>query len=385
MQHALVREAVVLVQGGKQLVAYLVLENTDTDPQWPQTLKAWLLGSLPEYMVPTYLMPLHALPVTANGKLDRKALPPPDAVPQQAFVAPLDAMQIALAQIWQDVLGAEPVGLEDNFFELGGDSIISIQVVSRARQAGIRLSPRDLFQYQTVRSLALVATFDSRSNIDQGPVSGEVILTPAQHYFFEQAIAQRRHWNQSLLLTPREALNPQVLEQALVTVINHHDALRLRFIAGDEGWQQRHAAPVESAGLWPRRASSAEAMTALCDEAQRSLDLADGPLLRALLVSLDDGSQRLLLVVHHLVVDGVSWRVLLEDLQQAYRQVALPEKTSAYQTWAAHLQQHAQTLSEQLPYWQAQMADARDLPCDNPGAACSSATDTRSNRNLTPS
>ncbi|KJZ39777.1 non-ribosomal peptide synthetase [Pseudomonas fluorescens] len=370
MQHALVREAVVLVQGGRHLVAYLVLEDTDADEQWPQTLKAWLLGSLPEYMVPTYLMPLDALPVTANGKLDRKALPPPDAAPQQAFVAPQDALQTALAQIWQEVLGADPVGLEDNFFELGGDSIISIQVVSRARQAGIRLSPRDLFQYQTVRSLALVAAFDSRSTVDQGPVSGEVILTPAQHYFFEQAIAQRRHWNQSLLLTPREALNPEALERALVTVINHHDALRLRFIDGSEdgpeGWQQHHAAPVELAGLWQRRASSAEALTALCDEAQRSLDLADGPLLRALLVSLDDGSQRLLLVVHHLAVDGVSWRVLLEDLQQAYGQVALPEKTSAYQAWAAHLQQHAGTVPGQIPYWQAQLADARDLPCDNP-------------------
>ncbi|MGF6141068.1 amino acid adenylation domain-containing protein [Pseudomonas laurylsulfatiphila] len=366
MQHDLVREAVVLVQGGKHLVAYLVLENADADAQWPQTLKAWLLGSLPEYMVPTYLMPLDALPVTANGKLDRKALPPPDAAPQQAFVAPQDAMQTMLAQIWQDVLGTQPVGLEDNFFELGGDSIISIQVVSRARQAGIRLSPQDLFQYQTVRSLALVATFDSRSSIDQGPVSGEVILTPAQHYFFEQAIAQRQHWNQSLLLTPREALDPQVLERALVAVINHHDALRLRFIDGAQGWQQHHAPQVESAGLWLRRASSADALTALCDEAQRSLDLANGPLLRALLVNLDDGSQRLLLVVHHLAVDGVSWRVLLEDLQQAYRQVALPEKTSAYQAWAAHLQQHAGTLSGQLPYWQAQRADARDLPCEHP-------------------
>ncbi|MFS2197920.1 amino acid adenylation domain-containing protein [Pseudomonas sp. Pseusp3] len=366
MQHALVREAVVLVQGGKHLVAYLVLDNASADPQWPQTLKAWLLGSLPEYMVPTYLMPLDALPVTANGKLDRKTLPQPDAAPQQAFVAPQDAMQSALAQIWQDVLGAERVGLEDNFFELGGDSIISIQVVSRARQVGIRLSPRDLFQYQTVRSLALVAAFDSRSTIDQGPVSGEVILTPAQHYFFEQAIAQHQHWNQSLLLTPRQVLNPQVLERALVAVINHHDALRLRFIDGTEGWQQRHAAPVECAGLWLRRASSSEALTALCDEAQRSLDLASGPLLRALLVSLDDGSQRLLLVVHHLAVDGVSWRVLLEDLQQAYRQVALPEKTSAYQAWAVHLQQHAGTVGAQMPYWQAQLADARDLPCDNP-------------------
>ncbi|KAB0494815.1 non-ribosomal peptide synthetase [Pseudomonas vancouverensis] len=372
MQHPRVREAVVLVQGGKQLVAYLLLENAEPDPQWPQTLKAWLLGSLPEFMVPTCLMALDAMPVTANGKLDRKALPQPDAAPEQAFVAPQDAMQVTLAQIWQDVLGLERVGLEDNFFELGGDSIISIQVVSRARQAGIRLSPRDLFQYQTVRSLALVAVLEHHSSIDQGPVSGEVPLTPAQHYFFEQAIAQRQHWNQSLLLTPRAALDPGALEAALVAVINHHDALRLRFIDSADGWQQRHTAPVETSGLWQRHGVSTQELTALCDEAQRSLDLADGPLLRALLVNLEDGSQRLLLVVHHLVVDGVSWRVLLEDLQRACTQaaagqpVALPAKTSAYQAWATQLQQHARTLDEQLPYWQAQVADAQDLPCDNP-------------------
>ncbi|MGH8366981.1 MAG: amino acid adenylation domain-containing protein, partial [Pseudomonas sp.] len=207
MQHPLVREAVVLVQGGKQLVAYLVLEGGEPATPWQPELKAWLLNSLPEYMVPTHLMPLVKLPVTANGKLDRKALPLPDAAPQQAFVAPQDALQKALAAIWEDVLGLERVGLEDNFFELGGDSIISIQVVSRARQAGIRVSPRDLFQYQTVRSLALVATLDKRSAVDQGPVSGDAALGPIQQHFFSRGMPVREHWNQSLLLTPREALN----------------------------------------------------------------------------------------------------------------------------------------------------------------------------------
>ena len=360
MQHPGVREAVVLVQGGKQLVAYLVLEG-----EAPTDLKAWLLSSLPEYMVPTHMVHLAKLPVTANGKLDRKALPLPDAAPQQAYIAPQNPLQQALAAIWSDVLGVEQVGLEDNFFELGGDSIISIQVVSRARQAGIRLSPRDLFQYQSVRSLALVATFEQASVIDQGPVSGEVLLTPVQHSFFAQAIPARHHWNQSLLLTPREALDPVRLEAALTQLINHHDALRLRFVQRPDGWQQTHAAPVDEPALWHSHATDDTQLAALCDEAQRSLDLTQGPLLRAALVSMADGTQRLLLVVHHLVVDGVSWRILLEDLQQAYRQASLPAKTSAYQTWANQLHTHAQTLSEQLPYWQAQSVDA-ELPCDNP-------------------
>ncbi len=360
LQHPSVREAVVLVQGGKQLVAYLVL-----DSEKPADLKAWLLSSLPEYMVPTHFVVLTQLPVTANGKLDRKALPLPDAAPQQAFIAPSSDLQKALAAIWSDVLGVPHVGVDDNFFELGGDSIISIQVVSRARQAGIRLSPRDVFQYQSVRSLALVASFEQAVVMDQGPVTGEVILTPVQQAFFNQAIAARHHWNQSLLLTPREALEPAQLDAALAQLINHHDALRLRFTRQADGWQQAHAAPAAESVLWQSSVGTEAELAALCDEGQRSLNLEQGPMLRAALVTLADGAQRLLLVVHHLVVDGVSWRVLLEDLQQAYRQVPLPAKTSSYQQWAQQLQAHAHTLEAQLPFWLAQSGDA-ELPCDNP-------------------
>ncbi|MCF4994542.1 amino acid adenylation domain-containing protein [Pseudomonas syringae] len=372
MQHPLVREAVVLVQDGKHLVAYLVLEKASPAEQWQQDVKAWLLGSLPEYMVPTHLMTLAQLPVTANGKLDRKALPQPEAAPQQTFVAPQDAVQVALAEIWQDVLGLERVGLEDNFFELGGDSIISIQVVSRARQAGIRISPRDLFQYQTVRSLASIATLDATRAVDQGPVTGAALLGPIQQDFFTRPMASREHWNQSLLLTPREPLNAQWLDAALTRVINHHDALRLRFVDSPEGWQQIHGPWVQTAELWQRNAESAEQLTALCDAAQRSLDLQNGPLLRAMLVNLADGSQRLALIVHHLVVDGVSWRVLLEDLQQAYEQltagggVQLPAKTTAFQRWTERLSEDAARFDGQLAYWQAQHRNARDLPCDRP-------------------
>ncbi|WP_460111359.1 non-ribosomal peptide synthetase [Pseudomonas sp. S3_H04] len=372
MQHPLVREAVVLVQGGKHLVAYLVLEQAQPDEQWQQDVKAWLLGSLPEFMVPTYLMTLEKLPVTANGKLDRKALPQPDAAPQQAFVAPQDALQKALAAIWEDVLGLERVGLEDNFFELGGDSIISIQVVSRARQAGIRVSPRDLFQYQTVRSLALVATLDNQTLVDQGPVTGDAVLGPIQQHFFSRAMPLREHWNQSLLLTPRDTLNAQWLDAALTEVINHHDALRLRFVESADGWQQSHGPLVGSADLWQRDAESAEQLQTLCNEAQRSLDLQNGPLLRALLVTLADGTQRLNLIIHHLAVDGVSWRVLLEDLQQAYEQrsagggIQLPAKTNAFQSWTARLESATARFDEQLDYWKTQHQGAQDLPCERP-------------------
>lgn len=168
-----------------------------------------------------------------------------------------------------------------------------------------------------------------------------------------------------MLLVPGEVLEAARLEAALARLIQHHDALRLRFVQQAGGWQQSHAAYVSEPLLWQCQAGTDAELAALCDEAQRSLDLAQGPLLRAALVSMADGSQRVLLVIHHLVVDGVSWRILLEDLQQAYREQVLPAKTSAYQRWAQQLHRHAQTVEEQLPYWQAQSIGA-ELPCDHP-------------------
>ncbi|MCU1760280.1 amino acid adenylation domain-containing protein, partial [Pseudomonas sp. 14P_8.1_Bac3] len=381
-----VRELAVLAQdgaNGQQLVAYIVpadaavlAGDAEAHASLRETLKAALRQHLPDYMVPAYLLFLEALPLTPNGKLDRKALPAVDGSQQQReHVAPRTALEKSLAAIWQDVLAIDAVGLEDNFFELGGDSIVSMQVVSRARQAGILLSPKDLFQHQTVRSLAQVARAGQQHRIDQGPAVGTVALTPVQQWFFELAIPERQHWNQSLLLIPREPLDSAALDQALLQLLKQHDSLRLRYDMTAAGWQQTYAALTTDSVLWQRQAHSPEALHALCEDAQRSLDLQQGPLLRALLVDMSDGSQRLLLVIHHLVVDGVSWRVLLEDLQQFYQQLrdgaaVLPvAKTSAYQQWAARLQAHLPAFENSLDYWQAQLRDAprSDLPCDREG------------------
>jgi len=382
--HPAIEQALVLapeVNGSPQLVAWFTTTGGDSDLR--QSLREHLQAGLPDYMVPAHLIKLDQWPLTSNGKLDRNALPKPDAaLAQQAYTAPLDEMQAALAAIWQDVLKLERVGIDDNFFELGGDSIISIQVVSRARQAGIRITPRDLFQHQTVRSLAKVAERSAGLVIDQGLVRGEVLLTPIQHWFFEQDIEARHHWNQSLLLELREPLDSVSLQQALAALVEHHDALRLRLRNVDGTWQQAQAEQWNSAEvLWQCQAADADELLELCNAAQASLNLQDGPLLRALLVDMGAAGQRLLLVVHHLAVDGVSWRLLLEDLQTAYQQaqqaqpVRLPSKTSAYQAWAARLQSHAQSagLASQASYWQDQFHDVQvELPADNPQGSLAS-------------
>ncbi|MFJ5254176.1 non-ribosomal peptide synthase/polyketide synthase [Pseudomonas sp. NPDC088414] len=386
LEQAAVRQAVVLAQpglSGQQLVAYLVPGDAallDASPAeqalWRDSVRAELKANLPDHMVPAHLLLLAQLPLTANGKLNRNALPSPDASQaQQTYQAPQSAMEQGLAAIWQDVLKLPQVGINDNFFELGGDSIISIQVVSRARQAGIRLNPKDLFQHQTVQRLALVAQWGGdESTIDQQAASGAALLLPIQQQFFADEIPQRHHWNQSVLLQPRQALDAEKVEQVLRALVAHHDALRLSFTQHDGVWQAEHRA-VEALPqnlLWQEDVADAAALEALGNRAQRSLDLQHGPLLRAVLATLADGTQRLQLVIHHLAVDGVSWRILLEDLQNAYQQLlddqplSLPSRTSAFKDWGEHLQRYANSpaLQAELAWWQACLSDvSTDLPC----------------------
>ncbi|NWA00111.1 non-ribosomal peptide synthetase [Pseudomonas gingeri] len=383
LDHAAIREAVVLAldaPGGKQLAAYLVSDVATQDEarqvQLREALKAHLKSQLPDYMVPTHLILLDSMPLTANGKLDRRALPAPDPqLNRQHYVAPGNELEQSLAGIWCEVLNVGQIGRGDNFFELGGDSILSIQVVSRARQLGIHFSPRDLFQHQTVQSLAAVATRSERISAEQGLLTGASSLTPIQHWFLDSEIPQRQHWNQALVLAPVRALEPHALERALAALLEHHDALRLSFTVEAGNWRAEYRAPDERPLLQQVRVAAMTQCTALFSEAQRSLDLQQGPLLRALLVDGPQGEQRLLLAIHHLVVDGVSWRILLDDLQTAYRQLLagqalqLPEKTSALRDWANRLQAYAgsESLREELAGWQAQLAGPNlDLPCERP-------------------
>uniref|UniRef100_UPI003F606BA9 amino acid adenylation domain-containing protein n=1 Tax=Pseudomonas sp. LRF_L74 TaxID=3369422 RepID=UPI003F606BA9 len=382
-----VRDVVVIdIEGpnGKQLVGYLVAEVGKAEHSEQQTLlraalRDHLKANLPDYMVPTHLLFLEKMPLTPNGKLDRKALPKPGASQlHQEYVAPQSELEQQIAAIWADVLKVDKVGLTDNFFELGGDSIISIQVVSRARQMGIRFTPKELFQHQTVQGLASVAKRGEAGalQIDQGPVIGEGMLLPIHQYFFDEAIPERHHWNQALLLKPGQVLEPELIDQALQALIVHHDALRLNFKQDSAGNWFANYRPVaeQQEVLWQSSVNSESELEALCSEAQSSLGLQDGPLIRAVLATLTDGTQRLLLAIHHLAVDGVSWRILLEDLQTAYGQlqekqaIKLPEKTSSTRVWAEHLQTYAssEALQQELGYWKDQLADINAcLPCDN--------------------
>ena len=376
--HAEVDEAVVLaldLPGGKQLVGYLVCKQagagSEAQAVLREAVKADARQHLPDYMVPAHLVLLDSLPLMGNGKLDRRALPLPDLEQaRQHYQAPSNEVEAQLAQVWCDVLNLPRVGVQDNFFELGGDSILSIQVVSRARQLGLQFTPRDLFQHQTIQTLATVASLSAApTGIEQGLRQGHSGLTPIQHWFFDSEVAQPQHWNQAVLLQARQPLDAAALEQALVALVQHHDSLRLRFSQASGRWQAEYAQPAPQQLLWAATVADFDDCQALYTDLQRSLDLEQGPLLRALLVADGQGSQRLLLAIHHLVVDGVSWRVLLEDLQALYRGQPLAAKTHAMSDWAARLASYAgsDSLRDELDWWHGQLGAVRhELPCDHP-------------------
>jgi non-ribosomal peptide synthase protein (TIGR01720 family) len=342
-------------------------------------------------MVPAAFVFLEQLPLNANGKLDRRALPAPDGAhlsQRLQFRPPRTAVEAELARLWAQVLGLARVGIDDNFFDLGGDSILSLQIIARAAALGLRLTAKQMFQQQTIAGLAPVVEVAAEaaaqeSWAEQGVVTGPVALTPIQHWFFAQERRQPEHFNQAVLLRLSAAVRVSWLRAAVTALVAHHDALRLRFTRADDGqWQQFNAAvadqlvvlhEVELGAL----ADAARVLAAVAEQAQRSLSLSQGPLLRALLLRVGvEAEPRLLLVIHHLAVDGVSWRILLEDLQVAYSQagrgenVQLPLKTSSYQQWAALLTEYAgsERLTAAARSWSAPPWErAGRLPVDHEG------------------
>ncbi|MGH3992338.1 MAG: condensation domain-containing protein, partial [Pseudonocardiaceae bacterium] len=261
----------------------------------------------------------------------------------------------------------QQVGVEDSFFELGGDSILSIQVASRARQAGLGLMPRDLFRHPTVAALAFsVAETAPMVVAEQGPVSGATPLTPIQHWLFETNPVRPEHFDQSVWVELAGGLSEQALRAAFEAVVAHHDALRMRFEHLDGAWQQ-HNAPVGSVEPLERqdlsdlgRADQDAVIRTVTGQLSVGFDLAAGPLLKAVLFDLGAERRPLLFVaVHHLVVDGVSWRILLEHLERAYQQVVSGEvvdlgaKTTSFRQWALRLAEHvaAGGFDAELGYW----------------------------------
>jgi amino acid adenylation domain-containing protein/non-ribosomal peptide synthase protein (TIGR01720 family) len=345
--HPDIREAAVFVReerpGDKRLCAWFVSAR----PPSATELREHLKSRLPEYMVPAAFVPMTAFPLTTNGKLDRRALPAPITETEaRTYTAPATPAEQTLTAIWQKVLRIERVGVNDNFFELGGDSILSIQAIARARQAGLRLTPRQLFENPTAAALAAIVT-DSIDTPVVAEVAGPFPPSPIQQWFLDQELQGGHHWNQTFLFTVSERLDPAALASALRAVMTHHSALRLRFACRHNQWEQSvHPEPDNDIlSLHDLTEYSNGRLTKqierTCRVEQARLNFEFGPLMRAAYIDCgEDRPGRLLITVHHLAVDGVSWRVLLEDIEKAYRDIvsgksaALPPATAPFSAWA---------------------------------------------------
>ena len=342
LTHPQVAAAAVVVHtdrnGSKHLVAYVV-PGAGTDLSTTH-LAGWLRGRLPAYLQPQYWHVLTELPLTANGKLDRARLPAPQVPAAHGpEVAPRTRIERILADIWAIALDRRPIGIHDNFFELGGDSILSLQIVARCREAGLKLLPRQIFEHQTITELAPHVTSDQQAAdaVDQQPITGLVAPGPIQKWFYALRLSEPHHFNQSVLLELAPELDLQVLRQALEALIGHHDMLRLRVADYHTAPRQWIAPPDDAVPLdivSPGEFARHDAFANTLASAQASLDLENGPILRARwFPEIPGRTARLLLVIHHLAVDGVSWRILLEDLESACkavlrgRPIVLPRKT----------------------------------------------------------
>ncbi|WP_025598352.1 condensation domain-containing protein, partial [Burkholderia sp. WSM2230] len=354
---------------------------------------------LPGYMVPSSVTVLARLPWMPNGKLDRAALPAPQTEVRERM-APSNEVESVLLSIWSAVLGRDDLGVADNFFEAGGDSIQSLQIIARAREAGWRLTPRQIFEHPTVSGLAQRAQrLDTRATqeVDDGAA---LALTPIQRLFFERYPQGESHWNQAVLLKVKGRLVPAALERAVAALEARHDALRLRFVREAGEWRQvavparvGEAAPVvegsqgsdaPQASEAPRASEAPQAsgalqpsdpsqtaiihheklpclthLTAACERIQSSLNIEHGPVWRIGHFETPDET-RLLIAIHHLSVDGVSWRVLLEELQTAYGQaernepIQLPAASMPWRAWVRELHQYAESSERlaELAWWQ---------------------------------
>ncbi|HEU5349502.1 MAG TPA: amino acid adenylation domain-containing protein, partial [Ktedonobacterales bacterium] len=387
-QHPNVKQAAVVVRqehsDEKRLVAYLT--PIHDPPPSPNELRIFLAKSLPHAMVPSTFVVLDAFPLTPSGKVDRRALPAPHSMlrPQQerSFrgprTEPRTNAERTLTTIWQQVLGVEQVGLNDNFFELGGDSILGIQIVARATDAGLHLTPRQVFEAPTVAGLAALADASAPMGIQpaQDILEGEVLLTPIQRWFFERDFRDPHHWNQALMFTTHQPLDPTAFRAAVAALLEHHDALRLRYTRTLADWSQTYAGrsediPCEVIDL--SSLSESQQTTAIEERAaalQRGLDLSGGPLMRVAYFVLGESRPgRLLFVIHHLAIDGISWRILIEDFQTAYGQlqrgqpVRLPPKTTPYRDWAQRLTDFAQSpeIKEVATFWLGAAGDGLPL------------------------
>ncbi|TKI15898.1 amino acid adenylation domain-containing protein, partial [Lysinibacillus sphaericus] len=308
-----------------------------------------------------------------NGKVDRNNLPEPTETidDETNYMAPRTDIEKQLVEIWSDVLHVNKIGIHDNFFNIGGDSIKSIQISSKLNEIGLKISLKDIFNNPTIEKLALNIKANQQI-IKQDEVSGDVFLSPIQSWFFNNKFTNPHHFNQSILLYSNKGYNTANLIKAFEEVIKHHDALRI-IVNKEENKTSLFNRKISEGKLfnfYEYYSSNNDVIDTIkknASQIQSSIDLENGPLINLCIFKTHAGDF-LLIVIHHLIVDGVSWRIILEDLFSAYDslsnhlEISFPDKTSSFQEWTKRLKDYANNnFSDEISYWTEISSNSKSL------------------------
>lgn len=377
--HSGVKRAIVTEHvdgnGNKALCAYYILKEVVPTAK----LKEYLAELLPSYMVPAFFVEIDKVPLTINGKVNYRALPKPDkeTVSEREYISPNTDLEKRLARIWEEVLGVKPVGLADSFFELGGDSIKAIQMAARLQKYDLEVEIKHLFQYPTIQELVNHIKFVTRK-INQEPIIGESIITPIQQWFFEQEFTEQHYFNQSVTLFNKTGFDADLVYKVMKKLIEHHDALRMVFKTKGTILRQYNRGLDSDCFEFKlieitKKTDIKETIQHESILLQKSMNLENGPLIKVGLFKTVEGDY-LFLAMHHLIIDGVSWRILFEDFATAYSQliknqeIVLPMKTESYLEWAKQLKDyaHSTAMLEEVDYWKGMNEKkVKVLPKDN--------------------
>ncbi|PGS36712.1 hypothetical protein COC58_24660, partial [Bacillus cereus] len=374
-----IKQAIVLdkgEEGEKYLCAYYISEKEYSTEHFRDELKK----SLPDYMIPWYFIKLEKVPLTSNGKIDRKSLPIPDGKINTCaeYEAPKTAVEKMLVEVWSKVLGVSNIGINDDFFNLGGDSIKAIQVSARVKNSGYFITLKDIFKNTTIKELSKT-TKENNSIIDQGLVEGEVQLTPIQKMFFEENSYDKNHCNQAVMLFQKNGFEESVVQKVFDAIVIHHDALRMEYKIVENGIKQINRDihgllyDLEVFDLRDENKVNYNNVTDLCTKIQESIDINGGPLVKLGLFKTLEGDH-LLIAIHHLVIDSVSWRIIFEDFGTAYNnilhgeKIKLPDKTTSFKDWASKQKDYSNSYNLKIEedYW-SKLSDVniKELPRDN--------------------
>ncbi|ACL76665.1 non-ribosomal peptide synthetase [Ruminiclostridium cellulolyticum] len=362
--HPDVKECVVVAwkkgEGDIHLVAYVVCENSMQAEQGG--IQSFLEKSLPDYMVPRIYVFLEMMPLSPNGKIDRKSLPAPVVSTDRAYEAPRNGTEKLLADIWKKILSLDRIGINDNFFEIGGDSLKAMETIIHLKKQGMQLEIKDLFEGQTIRNLGKCIR-NSVNRDKEVPVTGEIGLLPTQKGFFRKTRTEITHWNISVMLYRKDRFDENIIKKAFTRIVEQHDALRINFrIDGEKITQFNRGIDGELFEISIFDCIADKDDTTNMDDVayalHRSMNLTEGPLVKLALFRRFDGDH-LLLVIHHLLCDGLSLMTILEDAATVYNQLQrneptiLPPKTSSLKEWSERIYDYCNSSEflKEINYW----------------------------------